>query len=270
MQHGDIVVRLSLYGEPQKLLTYWRGSLPDMLPTGAAISILKTNKKRVRTPWYADYVPDFHFEEMTRSEKKRAELSISEKSLSMSATEIATARHLTDITFEWISGRGVLPTLNQPMPNARLSLKVDGSSTLVDMIERIGDPEVVSVASVGAVYTQGEPRRPDVRWLPELKGIDKTMALDDLKFFEGSLAEGQADELRRMVDRVRSVFAKALNLRKAKLNKRISDVFGYGPNLEIEGRPITDAMIEGSQYENIMRWLQEEKGRQKPKGSIRA
>jgi hypothetical protein len=270
VKHGDIQVRLSLHGEPQKLLTYWR-ALPDLLPNTASVTILKMNKKAARSPWWSDFDANFYFEPMTRTEKKRAELSISDKALSMTASEIEIARHLTGTLYEWISGRGGLPVLNQPIMSARLTLRVEGSPSLVGIIEGFGDPEVLSATTVGAVYTQGEPRHPDVRWLPDLKGIDKTLALEDLKHFESSLAEGQASEVRRMIDRIGSVFRKALGSRKAKLNKRLTEVMGYGVGLEINGRSITDAMIEGYQYDEIMRWLDGEAKRQKPpKDKIRS
>jgi hypothetical protein len=80
MQHGDIHMRISLSGEPQKLLTYWRGSLRDMLPTMAGVSITRPLVKPRRT-WLDVYNPSLYFEGMTRTEKKRADLSISEQSL---------------------------------------------------------------------------------------------------------------------------------------------------------------------------------------------
>ena len=215
--------------------------------------------------------PNFYFEAMTRTEKKRAELSISDRSLSMTAPEIETARHLTEISYDWISGRGGLPSLDKAIPNARLSFRMEGPATLVDVIEKFGDPKVVSGASVGAVFIQGEPRRPDVRWLPEMHGVNKTVTLEDLKFFEGSLAEGQAAAVRNAVDRVSGVFRKALNLRKARLNKRITEVQGYGKSLEINGRTITDDMIEGYEFNEIMSWLDGETNRQKkPKDGIKS
>jgi hypothetical protein len=271
MQHADIRLQLSLSGEPQKILTYWRGTMQDMLPTAVSVTILKMHKKQQRSPWWSDYDANFYFEAMTRTEKKRAELSISDRSLSMTAPEIETARHLTDISYDWISGRRGLPSLDKAIPNARLSLRVEGPATLVDVIEKFGDPEVVSGATVGAVFIQGEPRRPDVRWLPEMHGIDKTITLEEMKFFEGSLAEGQAAEMRNAADRVSGVFRKALNLRKARLNKRITEVQGYGKSLEINGRAITDDMIEGYQFNEIMSWLDGEKNRQRnPKDGIRS
>jgi hypothetical protein len=147
---------------------------------------------------------------------------------------------------------------------------VDGAAPLVDVIESFGDPEVVSAASVGAVYMQGEPRRPDARWLPQLTGVDQAVTLEELKYFESSLAAGQANEVRKLLDRVGSVFRKALNVRKARLNKRIGEVLGIGERLEIDGRLITDDMIEGYEYAEIMRWLDAEANRQKPKDRIRA
>ncbi|WP_159011375.1 hypothetical protein [Bradyrhizobium sp. S69] len=266
MQHGGIKVRLSLRGEPQKLLTYWRGSLQDQLPETANVTILRKDNKLPINPWWPNYFnPNLYFETMTRTEKKRAELSISDQSLSMNATEIETARRLTDVIYGWISGRTNLPTFGSAMPHASLSLTVDGLPSLVDAVERFGDPEVVSVASVGAVYTQGNPRRSDVRWLPKLSDSSLTAALEELKVFEGLLAKGQATEVRRTVTRIGNIFRKVLNLRKARLNRRITEVFGYGERLEIDGVLITDDMIEGFQYKQIMRWLDAELIRKSPK-----
>jgi hypothetical protein len=188
MQHGDIRVRISLYGEPQKITTYWRASLRDTLPETASVTILKMRRKPSSRQWWYDDDPNFYFERMTRTEKKRAELSISDKSLYMTAAEIETARHLTETTYDWLSGRRSVPTINQPN--------------------------------------------------------------------------------RKLIDRIGAVFRKALNIRKAKMNKRITEVFGHGVGLTIEDRPVTDDMIEGYQYEEIMAWLDAEANK-KPKNNIR-
>ena len=83
MQTEDIILNVSMAGEPQKLCTYCRGSLPGVLPVSAAIGIVR--------PWryrpHSFYSPDFYFDQMSRTEKKRAELSISERSLRMEARE---------------------------------------------------------------------------------------------------------------------------------------------------------------------------------------
>lgn len=268
MQHGDIVVQFSLHGEPQKLLTYWRGSLRDILPKSASISILRTRRQH---RWWRFDDPNFYLEAMTRTEKKRAELSISDKSLFMTASEIAIARHLTEMTYDWLSGRRNPPSLNQPIPNARLLLNADGGPGLVDVIERFGDPEVISSVTIGAVYTQGEPRHPDVRWLPRMTGVDMSVMLGELKYFEKALAEGQAAELRKLGDRIAGVFRKTLKLRKSKLNKRLTEIFGYGDDcLRIGGRAITDDMIQGYQYEEIMTWLDGEERKTRPNDNIRS
>src|SRR5262245_58289817 len=115
MEHGDIQVRLSLRGEPQKLLTYWRGSLRDILPTSASVAVLRPLIKG--RYWFDYHDPSFYFEGMTRTEKKRAVLSISDMSLKMQPREIEIARHLTDALFDWLSGRQGIPAVNQPIAN---------------------------------------------------------------------------------------------------------------------------------------------------------
>lgn len=270
MQHGDIQVRISLFGEPQKLLTYWRGSLRDVVPQSASVTILKI-RRRSRLNWWArNDDPNFYFEAMNRSENKRAELSISDKALYMTAPEIATARELTALLFDWLRRRHSIPDVAQPITNARISLSITGGLELIDFIEKLGDPEVLSVASVGAVYVQGEPRHADLRWLPDMKGVDKRVTLGELPYFEKALAEGQAEAVRAVVDRIARVFRRSLNKRRAYLNKRFTEVFGYGEELEINGRPITDEMIEGYQYDDLLRFLAEEDRKQKPKDNIRA
>lgn len=266
MQHGDIKIRISLGGEPQKLLTYWRGFLRDVVPDHAAVTILR--KRKGRTDWWSWDDQNFYFEAMNRSESKRAELSISEKSLHLSAGEIATARELTKRLFDWLHGRHGIPDISTPVQNARISLTIASGIELIDFIEKVGDSEVLSVAAVGAVYMQGEPRRPDTRWLPEMKGIDKSATLGELPYFEKSLAKGQADEIRKTAGRIAAVFRRSLNKRRSYLNKRFIEVFGYGAELQLGGRPITDRMIEGYKYDDILRWLDNEHNKQ-PKERIR-
>jgi transposase len=40
-------------------------------------------------------------------------------------------------------------------------------------------PEVLQVAQLAPVYTQGEPRKPEARWLPALNGVDKSRTLGE-------------------------------------------------------------------------------------------
>ena len=94
MQHGEIKLRVMLAGEPHKLFTYWRGALPDGRPSSASVTILRPRRKFQVSSWWLPRDQGFYFEPMTRTEKKRAELSISDKALLMSAPEIATARRL--------------------------------------------------------------------------------------------------------------------------------------------------------------------------------
>lgn len=269
MKHGEIKIRVQLRGEPQKIITYWRGWLPDAVPERAAITIVRKSQKP-RNRWWLSNDPNFYFESMTRTEKKRAELSISDKSLHMTATEIATARELTDTTYEWLSGRRGIPTLSEPIDSARLEVTVQEGPELIDAIEKFGDPEVVSAVGIGPVYLQGDPRRPNVRWLPNLTGADKSVVLGELKYFEIALADGQAGEVRTLVERAAGVFKKASNAKKSKLNKRISEIFGYGTGLMYEGHAITDAMIEGYEYDDIMSWLEEEEKKPAPCHRIRS
>jgi hypothetical protein len=267
MQHGDIQLRISLSGEPQQLLTYWRGSLRDNLPTRAGVTILRPRPKR---QWWGYFgSPNFNFEAITRAEKKRAELGISDKALMMQADEIAIARELTETLFNWLSGRQGTPAINQPIPKARISLHGDGGPELVGVIESFGDPEVLWNVEIGPVYTQGEPRRPDVRWLPALNSTDKTIVLGALRSFAKSLADGQGPLVLALIDRVTGVFRKRLALRKAEINKRVAKIFGYGAALTIEDEPITDEKIEND-YEDILAWLEEQTKEHKPKEKIRA
>lgn len=267
MQPGDIKVQISLRGEPQKLLTYWRGSLRETVPDLASVTILR--KRKARPNWWSWDDPNFYFEQMNRSENKRAELSVSEKSLHLNASEIAIARELTTKLFDWLRQRQGIPDIQSALPDARISLTIVGGLELIDFVEAVTDSEVLFAAIVGAVYMQNAPRHPVVRWLPEIKGTDKTVALGELVYFEKNLADGQADEVRRTVDRIAAVFRKSVAKRRAHLNKRFSEVFGYGAKLELDGRPISDDMVEGFQYDYILQHLDAEQNK-KPKDSIRA
>ena len=269
MEHGDIRVRVGFSGEPQKLVTYWRGSLRHVVPVSASITILRARPARQSWYWWRTD-QNFYFEAMTRTEKKRAELSISDKSLYMQPGEIARARELTEVTFNWLSGRKSLPDINQPIHNARLSLGAEGGVELIDVAEAFGDPEIVGFAGVGPIYLQGVPRRPDVRWLPDISSVATAPALAELAFFENSLADGQGEKVRDLVGRIARIFKKRLLLRRAKVNKRISEVLGVGASITVEGRSVTDEMLEGYRFREILDYLDREERGENKKDKIRS
>jgi hypothetical protein len=242
--------------------------LRDTQPTSASVSIIRPRIKP-SWAWYDYHDPSFHFEGMTRTEKKRAVLSISEKSLKMQAPEIEIARHLTDILFDWLSQRRGLPIIDRAIPSARIWLACEGGPELVSVVEKLGDPEVLSSAQVGPVYTQGEPRRPAVRWLPDLSGIDKTAAVSELAYFEKSLADGQGAEVRNLVDRIGAVFKKRVAARRAKVNQRGTEILGYGAQLTYRDKLLTDQMLDGHEYEDILASLEEAAKEKKPREKIR-
>jgi hypothetical protein len=272
MQHGDILVSVSLDGEPQKLTTYWRGTLRDKLPLTASIAVLRPPQVLVK-PWFEYRSRNIFFEPITRTENKRADLSISEKSTDMQAGEIAVARELTEACSFWLFGRRPMPTINKPLPNARLYLTCDGGDELVQIVESFGDAEVLQVATLGPVYTQGEPRKPEARWLPKLTGIDKSLTLGELPAFERYLAEGQAGRVRALTDRFAAVFRKKLAARVARVNTRITEVYGYGAGLEDVDHRVSEIDLEGYRYEEVLARLDavERSGRNgKPKDKIRS
>jgi hypothetical protein len=188
----------------------------------------------------------------------------------MHAPEIATARYLTDVLFDWLSQRHSLPVIDQPISNARIGLRAEGGPELVDIVEKFGDPEVLSRAQIGAVYMQGDPRRPDVRWLPDLKGIVKILTLGELQHFEKSLAEGQSEKIRGLVVRIVGVFKNQVDLRRAALTKRYTELFGTGSTLVINGEPVTDKMIDERPFGELVMRLEFEAEKGVPGDKIRS
>ena len=176
---------------------------------------------------------------------------------------------LTDVTYDWISGRKSIPVVDRPIKNARIGTVLDTTPDFLGAVDKFGDPEIFGGASIGAVFTQGEPRRPGARWLPTIESTNKAVALNELAYFENSLAPGQAEEVRKLIGRVTGIFRKILNSRKAKLNRRFTEVFGYGQAFELHGRPITDEMIEDYHYEDILDFLEEEEKQTKKKERVR-
>jgi hypothetical protein len=258
MQQGELRVIVSLDAEPQKLATYWRGSLRDTIPTSASITLLRENR-RPRNDWWWDYrSPHIGLEAMTRTEKKRAELSISDLALHMSAGEIATARELTDMTFKWLSGRGGIPEINKPIPQTILSVVAEGNELLLPIIEKFSDPELLSRVVAGAVYLQGEPRRPDVRWLPPMTDSDKAKAIAEIPNFEKLLADDQGQRLRDVVETAARLFRKKRAARRALITKRYFALFGMGGEVSFVDRPVTDEMLEDYEYEKLIAWLEVE------------
>ena len=169
LQTEAIVLNVSMEGEPQKLFTYCRGSLPGVVPVSASISIVRPRRYRP----HAYYNPDIYFDQMSRKEKKRAELSVSEQSLRMDATELEAARSLTDMTFNWLSRQSEAPRLSQPIPIGRVHLRFECGPSIMDAVEGFTDLELISSFMIGAAYLQGQPRRPVMRYLPMVRPLTR-------------------------------------------------------------------------------------------------
>jgi hypothetical protein len=256
LRHGDIRVRVALRCEPQKLVNHWRRSFGDNLPISASITMLRSGRRPKNDWWWANYYsPHLDFEGMTRTEKKRAELSISEASLKMLPTEIAAAADLTNVFFDWLSQRRGLPEFSNPIRNAVINIEVEGDASLLPAIETLKDPEILSRATIGAVYLQGEPRRPEIRWLPALNDLNTSQALADISNFERSLADGQAAELRSQIAIASRLFRGKRDARRTSILKRYAKLFGLGGQVEIIGRPLTDEMLYGLRHETVCAWL---------------
>jgi hypothetical protein len=268
VQTENIILNVSMAGEPQKLFTYCRGSLPGALPVNAAIGTVRAWRYRPDS----FYRPDFYFDQMSRTEKKRAELSISERSLRMDAREIEAARSLTDMTFNWLSGKSEVPRISQPIPIGKVYLRFECGPLILDSIERFPDLELVSSFQIGAAYLQGQPRRRVVRNLPMVMNANKAEKIALLKEFENLLQQDQAAKVRELIERVAQLFKKRVRARKLKLDALARKVLGCGlSGMIFKGKPVSDLAIDGYQYNEILSWLNyEETRKDKPKGNIRA
>lgn len=258
MKHGDIVVHLKVAGEPQRLLTYWRGSLKDVLPVSASIVIRRPARLSNRPGWRHEwYTNNIGFEPITRTEFKRAELSISEKSLDMQPPEIEVVRHLTKVCYDWLSQRQGMPATDKPMSNARLYLECVGGPELVGVIEKF-DLELLRGVAIGPVYTQGEPRKPGVRWLPDISSRDKSLAINSLEYFEKLLAPDQRLEVRKMIEQVATLFRRRVSARRGVINKKGIALYGIGDEITIDGWEIKDEMLDSYEYEDVVDWFDRE------------
>ena len=209
---------------------------------------------------------------MSRKEKKRAELSVSEQSLRMDATELEAARSLTDMTFNWLSRQSEAPRLSQPIPIGRVHLRFECGPSIMDAVESFTDLELISSFTIGAAYLQGQPRRPVMRYLPMVSTSNKAQEIKLLEEFENLLAQDQAAKVRELIERVARLFKKRVRARKLKLDALARKVLGCGlSGMIFEGKPVSDEAIDGYQYEEILSMLNcEESRKDKPKRNIRA
>jgi hypothetical protein len=154
---------------------------------------------------------------MSRTEKKRAELSISERSLRMDAKEIEAARSF-DMTFNWLSGKSAAPRISQPIPIGKVSLHFECGPPILDSVERFPDLELVSSFQIGAAYLHGQPRRRVVRNLPMMMNSNTDEDIASLKEFESLLQQDQAEKVRELIERVAQLFRRRVRARKFKLD----------------------------------------------------
>jgi hypothetical protein len=252
MQAGDIFIRADLRGEPQRLLTYWRGFLRESVPPQASVKILRPVRFDRRS-----YGRDgIYFESIKRTEKKRAELSISEVSLRMNGKEIAEARYLTEVLFDWLSGRSGMPYLRNPLPATSIYLQAEGGLEVLNAIEQFTDPELITAVTVGIAYMQGNPRRPMQRFLPGMSDIRTQIQINEMNYFESLLTDAQAEELRATIKRTADLFRKRLKYRRTLIASRIYEVMGTGMGgIKFYGRSINDELLQSYEYQELVAWL---------------
>jgi hypothetical protein len=213
MNSDDLLISLRIQGEPSALFRNWRAGLRENVPKSASVSLKKRNPR----PNGERY---FNCESVLPTERKRADLSLSEICQLLRPEEIASFRDLHDVLYEWLSRREP-PRLDQPIPSFLVYLTSEGDAeSALTGFESLPANEMLGAVEVGPVYLQDRPRVPMVRWLPDIKSNTASEARNSLTNFAQSLEPGQVDVVLRTIARVEALFEKKATFRRQALTDR--------------------------------------------------
>ena len=255
--------------EPSSLFRSWRASMRDTAPKMASVSLRKKNPRPNSDPY-------FDCEAVQSTERKRADLSLSEICQMLRPEEIGSFRDLHNILFDWLS-KGTVPQLDHSLPAFLVYATAEGDaeSTLTGF-ESLPANEMLTAAELGPVFLQDRPRVPMVRWLPDIKSNAATEARNSLTNFAKSLEPGQEDGVLRTIARVEALFERKAAFRRQALMDRAKAVMGHEANqwLNTDGYrgPPLRCVHDDWKYQEAMRTLDtKERAKTKKKdGSIRS
>jgi hypothetical protein len=258
MQHGDIQVRMDLNGEPQKLLTYWCGHIGGSVPDSMSVTLMKRRPAR-----FEDRA--FSFGTITKGGTQIATQVLNQQLSKLSGDEICGVTFLQDGCHEWMNGRRSALVIDQPMPRYRLNLGLTTDGSIVDQLEKFTDADLIGRVIFGAVYLQGEPRFPNVRWLPPLDDQNTSPLKRELSIFEQLLAEGQAAEIRSLIDRMATIFRKRASRHVVAVRKRLGQLYRTGYEFRWGDWPVTEKDMD-EDFEEIMTFLDQQEDDRRKRG----
>lgn len=207
MKHGDINAKFSLRGEPSRVFRLWRSTLQASTPIAAGVTILK-RQPRLRE----GYASRAAFHEITRSERKLADMSLSTGANWLGADEIADTRKLHDLLWAWLSDLGprTIPALEHEMPYMAVRVTFRGEAQpILDQLDALTDIEVLAQISLSPVYLQDRPRVAKARELGAISSRGEARAaFESAAVFQRELADGQHEELQSLFGRVERLFQK--------------------------------------------------------------
>lgn len=223
-KHGDLTAKIAMTAEPSRLFRFWRSTLRDAQPETASVII---KKQKVR---FDHYDTGLVLESVMRTERKRADLSLSEKSLQLGPHEIQNASILHDLLWGWLSKRQEIPVLDTEMASIEIHVTLSGEAgAVVTQLEDLFDFAPIRSVGFGIAYLEGRPPRVEVRWpKPMTASSDLSAITDDVATFEELLAPGQTDEVRSLAERVAKLFRKRGDTRRRHLQRVASQVLGDG------------------------------------------
>lgn len=223
MEHGDLYARITMSDEPSRLFRFWRSTLSEAQPESASVTIKKRNR-----PWHDWRSPDFYLHAVNSTERKLADISLSDLSLQLTSEEIEQASRLNDILWRWVGSRRETPVLDEPMPHMSVSATLFGpAAAVVPQIEALHDLEPLWEVRFLVAFTQGRPPAVDARTPnPMRASADFGPMMDEVATYAHMLAPGQEETLRDLGRRLAKLYRKRGDERRRKLQSVAAEVLG--------------------------------------------
>lgn len=260
---GAVQMRITVYGDAEQVFRCHQSALAS-----EALELLRISFRR-RGRWRWDDWP-IPLSAITPSDRKPADMSLSEVCQRLSPAETSAAMALHDAAYAMMQGRtGTIPTENYPK-SMLVTLQLLGpAEALLPRLKAVNDLELLTSVSLSICYLEGSPRKPYERWLPPIDVVlGSAEALADAAPLERRVTADRMALLKATIADVAALFARKVSRRQQELRMLAAEV-GMVPWLTERRSPYVQTPMEEvrsvSHSENVA-YLKRQRESAQPRG----
>lgn len=261
---GAVRMRITLNGDAERVFRCHQSAL-----AGGALELLRISFRR-RGRWGWD--ESIALSAITPSDRKPADMSLSEVCQRLSPAETSAAMALHDAAYAMMQCRtGSIPTENYPK-SMLVTLQLLGPvETLLPRLKAVNDLELLASVSISICYLEGSPRKPYERWLPPIDvEHGSAEALADAGPLERRVTPERMALLKATITEVAALFGRKVSRRQQELRMLAAEV-GMVPWLTERRSPYVQTPMEevrsASHSENVA-YLKRQREQARPQRGV--